>query len=88
MSKLASQLALPTGLRRFLLVASAAYAMARRHADDGRFAFGTGKLGYLAGFANAVVLAGTALLIAAESNFAFHFLRNPKAINSSAIAEP
>lgn len=50
-----------------LLVASAAYALARRHADDHRFAFGTGKLGYLAGFANAVVLAGTALLIGAES---------------------
>lgn len=50
-----------------LLVAAAAYALARRHADDARFAFGTGKLGYLAGFANACVLAMTAVLIAVES---------------------
>src|SRR3954467_15533602 len=38
-----------------LLVASAAYALARRHAGNPAFSFGTGKLGYLAGFANAVV---------------------------------
>jgi cation diffusion facilitator family transporter len=50
-----------------LLVASGAYALARRHAGDPRFAFGTGKLGYLAGFANAVVLAITAVTIAVES---------------------
>jgi cation diffusion facilitator family transporter len=50
-----------------LLVASAAYALARRHAENPAFAFGTGKLGYLAGFANAVVLAVTAVLIAVES---------------------
>ncbi|MEO8113283.1 MAG: CDF family Co(II)/Ni(II) efflux transporter DmeF [Phenylobacterium sp.] len=50
-----------------LLTAAAAYALARRHAEDPRFAFGTGKLGYLAGFANAVVLAMTAVLIAVES---------------------
>jgi cation diffusion facilitator family transporter len=50
-----------------LLVAAGAYALARRHADDPRFAFGTGKLGYLAGFANACVLALTAVLIAVES---------------------
>jgi cation diffusion facilitator family transporter len=50
-----------------LLVAAGAYALARRHAEDPRFAFGTGKLGYLAGFANAVVLAITAVLIAVES---------------------
>jgi cation diffusion facilitator family transporter len=50
-----------------LLVASAAYALARRHASNPAFAFGTGKLGYLAGFANAVVLAVTAVLIAIES---------------------
>src|SRR4029078_1946793 len=30
-----------------LLVASAAYALARRHAENPAFAFGTGKLGYL-----------------------------------------
>jgi cation diffusion facilitator family transporter len=50
-----------------LLVAAGAYALARRHAADARFAFGTGKLGYLAGFANAVVLAISALLIGIES---------------------
>ena len=50
-----------------LLVAAGAYALARRHAHDPRFAFGTGKLGYLAGFANAVVLGMTAVLIAVES---------------------
>ena len=50
-----------------LLVAAGAYVLARRHAQDPRFAFGTGKLGYLAGFANAVVLGITAVLIAVES---------------------
>lgn len=50
-----------------LLVAAGAYALARRHAGNPAFSFGTGKLGYLAGFANAVVLAVTAVLIAAES---------------------
>jgi cation diffusion facilitator family transporter len=50
-----------------LVVAAAAYALARRHADNPVFSFGTGKIGYLAGFANAVVLAVTAVLIGAES---------------------
>ena len=50
-----------------LSVAAAAYGLARRWAGDPRFAFGTGKLGYLAGFANAVVLAIVAILIAVES---------------------
>lgn len=50
-----------------LVVAALAYGLARRYAADPRFSFGTGKLGYLAGFANAVVLAFTALLIGAES---------------------
>lgn len=50
-----------------LLVAAAAYALARRHAGNPVFSFGTGKVGYLAGFANAVVLAVTSVLIAAES---------------------
>jgi cation diffusion facilitator family transporter len=47
--------------------AALAYALARRHAADPRFAFGTGKLGDLAGFANAVVLGVVAVLIALES---------------------
>jgi cation diffusion facilitator family transporter len=50
-----------------LLTAAAAYAFARRHASDPRFSFGVGKIGYLAGFANAVVLAITALAIGSES---------------------
>jgi cation diffusion facilitator family transporter len=50
-----------------LVVAAAAYGLARRHADNPAFSFGTGKIGYLAGFANAVVLAVTAALIGAES---------------------
>lgn len=50
-----------------LLVAAAAYALARRHAGDPAFSFGTGKLGYLASFANGVVLAVTAVLIGVES---------------------
>lgn len=50
-----------------LLTASLAYAAARRYAADRRFSFGTGKVGYLAGFANAVALAVTALVIAIES---------------------
>lgn len=50
-----------------MAVAAGAYGLARRYAGDPRFAFGTGKLGYLAGFANAVVLAATAVAIAVES---------------------
>jgi cation diffusion facilitator family transporter len=50
-----------------MATAGAAYRLARRWAADPRFAFGTGKLGYLAGFANAVVLAVIAVIIAVES---------------------
>jgi cation diffusion facilitator family transporter len=50
-----------------LAVAGLAYHFARKHADDPRFTFGTGKLGELAGFASAVVLALVALLIGYES---------------------
>jgi cation diffusion facilitator family transporter len=50
-----------------MATAAIAYGLARRWAGDPRFAFGTGKLGYLAGFANAVVLAVIAVLIAVES---------------------
>ncbi len=50
-----------------LAIAALAYRYARRHARDPRFAFGTGKLGDLAGFASAVLLALIALLIAYES---------------------
>lgn len=50
-----------------MLIAAGAYAFARRHAASPRFAFGAGKVGVLAGFANAMVLGVTAVLIAAES---------------------
>jgi cation diffusion facilitator family transporter len=50
-----------------LTIAGAAYLYSRRHAHDGRFAFGTGKLGDLAGFTSAIVLALIALLIGYES---------------------
>ena len=48
-------------------IAALAYRYARQHAHDPRFAFGTGKLGELAAFTSAVVLAMIALLIAYES---------------------
>jgi len=50
-----------------LVIAGSAYAYARRHASDERFAFGTGKLGDLAAFSSAIVLAMIALLIGYES---------------------
>jgi cation diffusion facilitator family transporter len=50
-----------------LVIAAFAYAYARRHARDERFSFGTGKLGDLAAFASAIVLAAIALLIGYES---------------------
>jgi cation diffusion facilitator family transporter len=50
-----------------LLIAALAYTFARRHAHNPRFSFGTGKLGDLAAFTSAVVLAMIALLIAYES---------------------
>jgi len=50
-----------------LLLAALAYSYARRHADDRRFTFGTGKLGDLAGFTSAIVLALIALLICYEA---------------------
>ncbi len=50
-----------------LLLAALAYTYARRHADDPRFTLGTGKLGDLAGFTSAVILAMIALLVGYES---------------------
>ncbi|KAF7962113.1 cobalt transporter [Cupriavidus sp. UYMU48A] len=44
-----------------------AYAAARRHAADARFAFGTWKIEVLAGFASAVFLLGVAALMAMGS---------------------
>src|ERR1700752_4233223 len=50
-----------------LLLAALAYRYARRHADDDRFSFGTGKFGDLAGFTSAIVLVMIALLIGYEA---------------------
>lgn len=50
-----------------LLLAALAYNYARRYAHDTRFSFGTGKLGDLAGFTSAVILAMISLLIGYEA---------------------
>ncbi|MCB8822499.1 CDF family Co(II)/Ni(II) efflux transporter DmeF [Microvirga rosea] len=50
-----------------LAIAALAYRFARKHAHDPRFTFGTGKMGELAGFSSAVILALIALFIAYES---------------------
>src|SRR5262245_24288716 len=50
-----------------LALSAVAYAYARRHAQSSRYVFGTGKVGDLAGFASAVLLAAIACLIGFES---------------------
>jgi cation diffusion facilitator family transporter len=50
-----------------LTISATAYRYARRHAANPPFAFGTGKLGDLAGYTRAVVLGMIALLIAYQS---------------------
>lgn len=50
-----------------LLIAALAYTYSRRYANDGRFTFGTGKLGDLAAFTSAIALAMIALFIGFES---------------------
>jgi cation diffusion facilitator family transporter len=50
-----------------LAIAAFAYRFARRHVHDPHFSFGTGKVGELAGFASAVILALVALFIGYES---------------------
>jgi cation diffusion facilitator family transporter len=54
-----------------LAIAAMAYRFARQHADDTRFSFGTGKLGELAAFASAIILALIAILIGYESALRF-----------------
>lgn len=54
-----------------MLIAALAYTYARRHAHDARFVFGTGKLGDLAGFTSAIVLAMIAALIGYEAVLRF-----------------
>src|SRR5207244_9418835 len=46
-----------------MLIAALAYTYSRKHAGDPRFSFGTGKLGDLAAFSSAIVLAMIAILI-------------------------
>lgn len=58
-----------------LAIAAFAYGYASRHARDERFAFGTGKVGDLAAFASAIVLAIVALGVAGDS--IVHLLRPP-----------
>lgn len=54
-----------------MLITALAYFYARRNAGNQRFTFGTGKLGELAGFASAIILALIALLIGWESLLRF-----------------
>jgi cation diffusion facilitator family transporter len=58
-----------------LAVAAGAYAFARKRANDPAFAFGTGKVGDLAGFGSALLLAVFAAGIGVES---FQRLLEPK----------
>ncbi|MBN8845820.1 MAG: CDF family Co(II)/Ni(II) efflux transporter DmeF [Sphingomonadales bacterium] len=48
-------------------IAALAYRYAKHHAESGRYTFGTGKVGDLAGFASALVLGIVAIGIAYES---------------------
>lgn len=61
-----------------MLITALAYMFARRNARNPRFTFGTGKLGDLAAFASAVVLAMVAVIIGWESLLRLH---NPVAID-------
>ena len=60
-----------------LIISAAAYLYARRHAHDERFSFGTGKVGTLAGYSSAVLLAMFAAVMVFESIVRF---LNPVAI--------
>ncbi|HMA99018.1 MAG TPA: CDF family Co(II)/Ni(II) efflux transporter DmeF [Wenzhouxiangella sp.] len=57
-----------------LSITALAYYMARRHAANPSFSFGTGKINALGGFTGALMLAGFALLMVWES---LHRLVNP-----------
>ena len=58
-------------------LAAGAYWLARRHAGNSRFTFGSGKFGDLAAFSSAIVLGLTALVVAVES---IERLLNPAAV--------
>lgn len=49
------------------LITIFAYSYAKKHANNRKFSFGTGKVNYLGGFASAVALAIVALMMALES---------------------
>jgi cation diffusion facilitator family transporter len=50
-----------------MLITAGAYVLARRHNANPKFSFGAGKFGDLAAFTSAVILAITAVFVAAES---------------------
>ncbi len=60
------------------VIAAVAYYFTRRHSNDVRFTFGTGKIGALGGFSSAVVLSLIALAMAGES---VHRLFSPLTIH-------
>ena len=66
-----------------LAIAAFAYSYASRHARDENFTFGTGKVGDLAAFSSAIVLAIVALFIAGES--VEHLLNPPRIAFREAI---
>lgn len=71
-----------------MLIAALAYLFARKHARNPRFSFGTGKMGDLAAFASAVVLAIIAVLIGWESLLRFYSpvsIDFPQAITVAAV---
>lgn len=60
------------------LIAIFAYRYARKHANDPAFAFGTGKVNVLGGFASAIALAIVALVMLVES---LHRIITPQTIH-------
>jgi cation diffusion facilitator family transporter len=60
------------------VLAALAYSYGRRHAQDARFTFGTGKVGVLGAFTSAIVLSIIALVIAVDS---IHRLLVPQVIH-------
>jgi len=77
MALLADGWHMSTHLAAFL-IATLAYAFARRNRTNPRFTFGTGKVGVVGGFASAILLVVVALAMAAES---FHRLLQPAPID-------
>jgi len=63
-----------------LSITAFAYYIARRHASDPRFAFGTGKVASLGGYTSAVALGAVAVLMAVEST---QRLLNPQDVQFS-----